>query len=59
MAEMTVWEKVEKWVAENPDGYLEYTHQQIGHDKDKRSVADISYITKCCEATVRKYLRRD
>lgn len=29
------------------------------HDKDKRSVADISYIMKCCEVTVRKYIQQD
>ena len=29
------------------------------HNQDKRSVADISYITKCCEVTVRKYIQQD
>ena len=112
---MSVRQKIQAWVQKNPEGYLEKTFKQISketgvsegsvnghltkiiaerdgilpsdvtakrvaegfrqsplelpeervaqirklHDKDKRSVADISYITKCCEATVRKYLRRD
>ena len=29
------------------------------HNQDKHNVADISYITKCCEPTVRKYIQQD
>ena len=29
------------------------------HNQNKHNVTDISYITKCCEATVRKYIQQD